>query len=291
MQLLNTLLSGLSSGVVYGLIALAVVFVWRSSRAVNFAQAGQAMISAFVALTVMTSTGNWLLAITAGAIVGVLVGAISYALVRRALRTQGVSGALISSLGLLAVFQSVAAMTWGGDIRYFAAPVSTDGLKIGGSTLLFSSYDALVLVVSLALVAGLSLFMQRTRIGLSMRAAAFHEEVARISGVRVGRMLLLGWAIAGGIGGIAGVLIAPLSYLSPNSFDIMIVFAFTAAVVGGLDSPVGAMVGGVTTGLLLAIVTTYSQAADAPIAALVVLVLTLLLRPSGLFGTRSVRSV
>ena len=110
-------------------------------------------------------------------------------------------------------------------------------------------------------------------------------------GVRVGRMLLLGWAIAGGIGGIAGVLIAPLSYLSPNSFDIMIVFAFTAAVVGGLDSPVGAMVGGVTTGLLLAIVTTYSQAADAPIAALVVLVLTLLLRPSGLFGTRSVRSV
>lgn len=291
MQILNTLLSGLSSGVVYGLIALAVVFVWRSSRAVNFAQAGQAMLSAFVALTVMTATGNWLLGIAAGAFAGVVVGAISYALVRRALRTQGVSGALISSLGLLAVFQAVAAMVWGGDIRYFQAPVSTDGFRVGDSTLLFSTYDALVLVVSLALVLGLSVFMQRTRVGLSMRAAAFHEEVARISGVRVGRMLLLGWAIAGGIGGIAGVLIAPLSFLSPNSFDIMIVFAFTAAVVGGLDSPVGAMVGGITTGLLLAVVTTYSQAADAPIAALVVLVLTLLLRPSGLFGTRSVRSV
>lgn len=291
MQIVNTLLSGLSSGVVYGLIALAVVFVWRSSRAVNFAQAGQAMISAFVALSVMTSTGNWLLGIAAGALAGLVVGAASYALVRRALRTQGVSGALISSLGLLAVFQSMAAMIWGGDIRYFAAPVSTDGLRIGDATLLFSPYDGLVLLISMTLVAALSWFMQRTRIGLSMRAAAFHEEVARISGVRVGRMLLLGWAIAGVIGGIAGVLIAPMSFLSPNSFDIVIVFAFTAAVVGGLDSPVGAMVGGITTGVLLAIVTTYSEAADAPIAALIVLVLTLLLRPSGLFGTRAVRSV
>ena len=291
MQFLNTLLSGLSSGVVYGLIALAVVFVWRSSRAVNFAQAGQAMVSAFVAWSVMTSTGNWLLGILAGAALGVVVGAISYALVRRALRMQGVSGALISSLGLLAVYQSLAAMIWGGDIRYFEAPVSTDGLQVAGSTLIFSRYDLLVLGVSLLLVAALSWFMQRTRVGLSMRAAAFHDEVARISGVRVGRMLLLGWAIAGGIGAIAGVLIAPFSFLSPNSFDIMIVFAFTAAVVGGLDSPVGAMVGGVATGLLLAVVTTYGQAADAPIAALVVLVLTLLLKPSGLFGTRSVRSV
>lgn len=291
MQILNTLLSGLSSGVVYGLIALAVVFVWRSSRAVNFAQAGQAMISAFVALSVMTTTGNWLLAIVAASLAGVAIGAISYGLVRRALRTQGVSGALISSLGLLAIFQSMAAMIWGGDIRYFEAPVSTDGLHVGGSTLLFSKYDALVLIVSLLLVTALSWFMQRTRVGLSMRAAAFHEEVARISGVRVGRMLLLGWAIAGGISGIAGVLIAPLSFLSPNSFDIMIVFAFTAAVVGGLDSPVGAMVGGITTGLLLAVVTTYSQAADAPIAALVVLVVTLLFKPSGLFGTRANRSV
>lgn len=291
MQFLNTLLSGLSSGIVYGLIALAVVFVWRSSRAVNFAQAGQAMVSAFVALTVMNSTGNWILGFLGGATVGVVVGALAYVLVRRALRTQGASGALIASLGLLAICQSVAAMLWGGDIRYFAAPVSTDGLRVGGSTLLFSRYDLLVLVVSVILVSALTWFMQRTRVGLAMRAAAFHEEVARISGVRVGRMLLLGWAIAGGIGGVAGVLIAPLSFLSPNSFDIIIVFAFTAAVVGGLDSPVGAMLGGITTGLLLAVVTTYTEAADAPIAALIVLVLTLLVRPSGIFGTRAARRV
>mgnify|MGYP006277125643 CR=1 FL=1 len=291
MGFINTLLSGLSSGFAYGLIALAVVFVWRSSRAVNFAQAGQAMISAFVALSTIARTGNWALGLFAGVFAGVVIGGVSYLLVRRALRTQGVSGALIASLGLLAVFQSAAAMIWGGDIRYFEAPVSMDGLRIGDSTLLFSRYDGLVLGIGLLLVGGLSWFMQRTRVGLAIRAAAFHEEVARISGVNVSRMLLLGWALAGGLGGAAGVLIAPLAYLSPNSFDIVIVFAFTAAVVGGLDSPVGAMLGGISTGLLLSVVTTYSEAADAPIAALVVLVLTLLFRPSGIFGGRSVRRV
>lgn len=291
MQFINTLLSGLSSGIVYGLIALAVVFVWRSSRAVNFAQAGQAMVSAFVALSVGEATGNWLLGFIAATVAGVLVGAFSYVVVQRALHSEGESGALIASLGLLAVLQAFAAMVWGGDIRSFPAPVSTDGFTVGDTTLLLSRYDVLVMAIASALVIALTVFMQRTRVGLAMRAAAFNGEVARISGIRVGRMLLLGWAIAGGIGAVGGVLIAPMAYLSPNSFDIVIVFAFTAAVVGGLDSPVGAMVGGISTGLLLAVVTTYSQAADAPIAALGVLVLTLIVQPAGLLGSRSTRRV
>jgi branched-chain amino acid transport system permease protein len=291
MQLINTLLSGLSSGIVYGLIALAVVFVWRSSRAVNFAQAGQAMVSAFIALSISTSTGNWPLAIVVATAAGFGIGALAYLVVQGALRSEGESGALIASLGLLAVLQAAAAMIWGGDIRSFPAPVSTDGLRIGDTTLLLSKYDLLVLVIAGTLAVGLTLFMQRTRLGLAMRAAAFNGEVARISGVRTGRMLLLGWAVAGAIGGLGGVLIAPLSFLSPNSFDIVIVFAFTAAVVGGLDSPAGAMFGGITTGLLLAVVTNYSDAANAPIAALVVLVITLIVQPAGLFGSRTVRRV
>ena len=291
MQLINTLLSGLSSGIVYGLIALAVVFVWRSSRAVNFAQAGQAMVSAFIALSISTSTGNWPLALVVATAAGFGIGAVAYLVVQGALRSEGESGALIASLGLLAVLQAAAAMIWGGDIRSFPAPVSTDGLRIGDTTLLLSKYDILVLVIAGTLAVGLTLFMQRTRLGLAMRAAAFNGEVARISGVRTGRMLLLGWAVAGGIGGLGGVLIAPLSFLSPNSFDIVIVFAFTAAVVGGLDSPAGAMFGGITTGLLLAVVTNYSDAANAPIAALVVLVITLIVQPAGLFGSRTVRRV
>jgi branched-chain amino acid transport system permease protein len=291
MQLINTLLSGLSSGIVYGLIALAVVFVWRSSRAVNFAQAGQAMVSAFIALSVFTATGNWVLALLVATAAGFVIGALAYVVVQGALRSEGESGALIASLGLLAVLQSAAAMVWGGEIRAFTAPVSTDGIRIGDTALLLSRYDLLVLAIAAALALVLTFFMQRTRLGLAMRAAAFNGEVARISGVRTGRMLLLGWAIAGAIGAIGGVLIAPLFFLSPNSFDIVIVFAFTAAVLGGLDSPVGAMLGGVSTGLLLAVVTNYSDAANAPIVALVVLVLTLIVQPAGLFGSRTVRRV
>ena len=291
MQFINTLLSGITSGFIYGLIVLAVVFVWRSSRAVNFAQAGQAMLSAFVAFSVTNATGNWLLGLLAGAALGVVLGLISFALILRMLRAQGASGALISSLGLLAIFQAVAGMIWGGEIRFFAPPVSADGFRVGDATLLFSRYDLLVLLVGTLLVIGLTVFMQRTRIGLAMRAAAFNEDVARISGVKVQVMLYLGWAIAGTIGAIGGVLIAPLSYLSPSSFDIIIVFAFTAAVVGGLDSPVGAMLGGITTGVLLAFVSTYSKAGDAPLAALLLMVVTLLINPNGVFGTRSVRRV
>ncbi len=290
-QFINTLLSGLSSGIVYGLIALAVVFVWRSSRAVNFAQAGQAMVSAFIALSVSSATGSWLLGFVVATIAGIAIGALAYLLVQRALKRETESGALIASLGLLAVLQSGAAMVWGGDIRSFPAPVSTDGIKIGDTVFLLSRYDLLVIAVAGLLALALTWFMQRTRLGLAMRAAAFSPEVARISGVRVTRMLMLGWALAGGIGAVGGVLIAPLSFLSPDSFDIVIVFAFTAAVVGGLDSPLGAMVGGIATGLLLAVVTMYSQAADAPIAALVVLVITLLVQPAGLFGSRKVRRV
>ena len=292
MQFINTLLSGLSSGVVYALIALAVVFVWRSSRAVNFAQAGQAMVSAFIGYSVVSSGGNWFVALAAAIAGGFVIGAIAYLLIETALKTQGTGGALIASLGLLVVLQSAVALIWSTDTRTFPAPTSTNGLKVGQTVLLFSSYDLLVLVVSAVLVGALTIFMQRTRVGLAMRAAAFNEEVARISGVRVRRMLVLGWAIAGAVGAVGGVLVAPLlTFLSPNSFDIVIVFAFTAAVIGGLDSPIGALVGGVSTGLLLALVTTYSDAADAPIAAVIVLIVMLIIQPSGLFGSRTVRRV
>jgi branched-chain amino acid transport system permease protein len=145
--------------------------------------------------------------------------------------------------------------------------------------------------VTLALVVGLSLVFTRTNLGLSMRATAFNPEVARLSGVRVSRTLTIGWAIAGIVGAVAGVLVAPISTLSPNSFDILLVFAFTAAVIGGLDSLVGAVALGVGTGLVISLVTGYSDSSNAPVVALVLLALNLLLKPDGVFGHTSSRSV
>jgi branched-chain amino acid transport system permease protein len=291
MRLLNTLLSGISTGLVYALIALAIVLVWRSSRAINFAQAGQATLTTYIALTVQRSTGNWVLAMTVAIVAGFLIGAAVYLLVSRALRTQGTSGALIATLGVLVIVESITGLVWGEGIQNFAAPVSTTGFTFGETTIFFSRYDMLVISVGALLVIGLSLLFQRTRLGLSMRAAAFNAEVARLSGVRVNRMLLMGWALAGSIGAVAGVLIAPLQFLSPVSFAVVLIFAFTAAVIGGLDSPLGAILGGLSTGVLLALITGYTDSSNAPLAALVVLTITLLLHPSGLFGTATMRRV
>ena len=124
-----------------------------------------------------------------------------------------------------------------------------------------------------------------------MRAAAFNPEVARLSGVRVSRVLTFGWALAGSVGAVAGVLVAPVSTISPNSFDILLVFAFTAAVIGGLDSLIGAISIGVFTGLVISLVSGYSDSGNAPIVALLLLALNLILKPEGIFSHHKARSV
>lgn len=291
MQFINGLLSGVSSGLIYGLIALAIVLVWRSSRAVNFAQAGQAMFSTFVALSIYEKTGNYAIALVVALVAGAIIGGITYLIIARTLRTQGSSAALIASLGALVLFESGAGMIWGADLRIFQAPLSMDGIAVGNTILSFSPYDVFVVVSAGLLVLLTSLLFNKTRIGLAMRAASLNAEVAQISGVQVQRMLFLGWIIAGVLGGMAGVLIGPLLFLTPSAFAIVLIFAFTAAVVGGLDSPPGAILGGLSTGVVLSLVTAYSDASNAPLVALGVLALTLLIHPQGLLGGRVGRQV
>lgn len=291
MQFINTLLSGISTGLVYALIALAIVLVWRSSRAINFAQAGQATLTTYIALTVQEATGNWLAALFIAMVAGFALGALIFLLIARTLRTQGTSGALIATLGVLVIVESITGLIWGEEFTAFPAPVSTTGFAFGDTTIFFGRYDLLVVVTVAILVVLLALLFNRTRVGLAMRAAALNPEVASLSGVQVRRMLLLGWAMAGTIGAVAGVLIAPLTFLAPTSFAIILIFAFTGAVVGGLDSPAGAIVGGLSTGVILALVNTYTDSSNGPLAALLVLILTLVLHPSGLLGGKAARSV
>lgn len=291
MQFLNIVLSGVSTGLIYALIALAIVLVWRSSRAINFAQAGQATLTTYIALSVQQSTGNWLVSLLVAMVAGFVLGAIIFILIARTLKTQGTSGALIATLGVLVMVESVIGLIWGEEFTVFEPPVSMSGFTIGSTTILFSLYDLLVIVVAGGLVAILAVLFNRTRVGLSMRAAALNAEVASLSGVHVRRMLLLGWAMAGVIGAVAGVLIAPLTFLTPTGFALILIFAFTAAVVGGLDSPAGAIFGGLSTGVILAVVNNYTNSSNGPLVALLVLILTLVLHPSGLLGGKAARSV
>ncbi|MFM8515003.1 MAG: branched-chain amino acid ABC transporter permease [Actinomycetota bacterium] len=284
-------LGGIANGAVIALMALALVLVWRSTRVVNFAQVGQAMFTSFIALTAVNITGSWLIGLIVGIIAGGILGFIVHVLVMRPVRRADASGAIIATFGVLIALQSLAAMIWTAEPRAYPTPIEYAGLTIFGRVVPLTGYDVFVFIVMIVLVLFLTILLTKTKLGLSMRASAFNPEVARLSGVRVSRMLAIGWIIAGMVGAVAGVLIAPISSLSPNTFDIFLVFAFTAAVIGGLDSLVGAVAFGIGTGLILSLVTGYSDASNAPIVALILLALNLWFKPDGAFSHHKARSV
>jgi branched-chain amino acid transport system permease protein len=288
---IDYVLGGIGPGAVVALLALALVLTWRSTRIVNFAQVGQAMFTTFIALSLQRLTGQWAISLIGAMIAGAILGLAVQYLVLRPVKRADTSGAIIATFGVLIVLQALAAMIWGGDPQSFPTPVSNAGIEFAGRIWPISPYDLLILAVASLLVVVLTLMFTRTSWGLAMRASAFNPEVARLSGVRVSRMLALGWALAGVVGAVAGVLIAPSATLSPNSYDILLVFAFTAAVIGGLDSLVGAVAFGVLTGIILALVTGYSDSSTAPVVVLVLLAANLWLKPEGFFGRGKARVV
>jgi branched-chain amino acid transport system permease protein len=290
-QFIDYVLGGIGGGAIIALMALALVLTWRATRVVNFAQVGQAMFTTFIALSIQTLTGSWFVALVGAILAGAVLGVIVQYLVLRPVRRMDTSGAIIATFGVLIALQAAAGMIWGGDSQAYPQPFSNTAITLFGREWPLSVYDLVVIGFATVMVISLTLLFTRTNLGLAMRATAFNPEVARLSGVRVSRTLTIGWALAGIVGAVAGVLIAPSSTLSPNSFDILLVFAFTAAVIGGLDSLVGAVALGIGTGLILSVVSGYSDSSNAPVVALVLLALNLALKPEGIFGHNSARAV
>jgi len=290
-QFIDYVLGGIGSGAIIALMALALVLTWRATRVVNFAQVGQAMFTTFIALSLQTLTGSWILALVGAIVAGAILGVIVQYLVLRPVKRMDTSGAIIATFGVLIALQAAAGMIWGGDSQAYPQPFGNTALTLFGREWPLSAYDLVVIGFAAIMVVGLTLLFTRTSLGLAMRATAFNPEVARLSGVRVSRTLTIGWALAGVVGAVAGVLVAPTSTLSPNSFDILLVFAFTAAVIGGLDSLIGAVALGIGTGLVLSVVSGYSDSSNAPVIALVLLSINLALKPDGLFGHNKARVV
>src|ERR1019366_637992 len=199
--------------------------------------------------------------------------------------------AVIVALGLLVLLEAIAGMIWGNTPRSFPPAFSIKGYDIGGTRVLFAPNDTFTVLVVIGVALALAALFQRTTIGLKMRAAAFRPEVARMLGVRVGRMLTLGWALAALVGSLAGVLVAPSVFVGPNQFDPILIFGFTAAVLGGLDSPVGAAVSGIVLGVALSYVSGYEGSSLVTLAALVILIAVLMVRPGGLFSSTRRRRV
>lgn len=277
---------GLGRGAVYAAFALALVLIWRSTRIVNFAQGAMAVAAAYAGCT-LTGSFWWGLAIAL--VTGLLLGAAVERLVMRLVDRSSPLNGVVVALGLVLIIQGGLGMAYGNEFRPVAAPFSREAFTAGGVALL-SRYDLFVLGSVLAVVVLLVLLFTRTAVGLRMRAAAFAPDVSRLLGVNVGRMLTLGWALAAAFGSLAAMLVLPTELgLHPAAMDVVFVSAFTAAVVGGLDSPLGAVLGGLAVGLILSYVSGYLGATAAPIAVLLLLVTVLLLRPGGVLARKGVR--
>ena len=290
-EFISFTLNGISFGMVYAALGLSLVLIWRATRILNYAQGGMAMISTFIALSVIHATGSYWLGFAAGLAAGLVLGAVVERVVIRPVENKPPLNAVIVTIGLLIFLEGLAGSIYGGQFRSFPAAFSVTGIRVGSSPIALSHNDLFVTAAVLAAALLLAVLFRYTPVGLRMRAAAFQPDIARLLGVRVGRVLTLGWALAGLIGALAGVLVSPSIFLYPNSMDSIFVYGFTAAVLGGLDSPFGAIVGGVALGILLSYVGGYLGSDLETIFALLLLVAVLMVRPSGLFSVTSTRQV
>jgi len=258
----------------------------------NFAQGEMATFTTFIAWSLLTHLNlpYWLVfpvTILVAFIGGVLVERVIIRPVERA----PVLTLVLITLGLFAIFNGLSGLVWGYVVRPFPSPFPTTPVFIGGVGI---SYQDLGLIATSAVVLVLIwLFFSRTRIGLMMRSSALYPETSRLLGVRVGWMLALGWGLAAAVGAVSGMMVAPITVLDPNMMQSVLLYAFTAAVLGGIDSPSGAVAGGVAVGVLLALVGTYVPNAEdlRLVFGFLVIIVVLVLRPRGLFGRAHVERV
>ncbi|HKN95119.1 MAG TPA: branched-chain amino acid ABC transporter permease [Thermoleophilaceae bacterium] len=290
-RFIDLTLNGISNGAIYAAVALAFVLIWRATRVVNFAAGGMLMITTFIASSVISSTGSYWLGFFVALATGFVLGSVVERVLIRRVEGGPPLNAVIVTIGLLILCQAVAGMIWSATPRSFPPAFSIKGYHVGSHTYLFGPFDVFTVLAVIGAAIALFALFRLTDLGLKMRAAAFEPVVARLQGVRVGHMFTLGWGLASLAGSLAGVLIGPQVFVGPNTFDPVAVFGFTAAVLGGLDSPVGALVGGLLLGLSLSYVSGYAGASLVTLAALAILVAILMVRPSGLFSSARARRI
>jgi branched-chain amino acid transport system permease protein len=289
-EFLNFTLEGISAGMIYAAIALSLVLVWRGTRVLNYAQGAMAMLTSYIALVVYDNTGNYWLGFLVALASGLALGALLERTIVRQVEGKPPLNAVIVTIGLLILIEGLAGVIFGVSNRAFPFAYSVVGLSLRHTHLGISRNDLLTAVAVLIAAGLLAVMFRFTSIGLRLRATAFNTSVARLLGVRVGRMLTLGWALAGLLGALAGLLVVP-PMINPNIMDAPFVLGFTAAVIGGLESPGGAVAGGLILGVGLSYTDGYLSPNLESLFGLGALVLVLMLRPAGLFSSASARRV
>jgi branched-chain amino acid transport system permease protein len=280
--------SGLATGAIYASVALALVMIYRSTDLVNFAQGEMAMFSTYIAWTLVNAGLPFWAAFLITLIVSFIGGMVIERVIIRPVENAPVLAAVIVTIALLLIFNSLAGWIYTYTVQDFPSPFPDRPLFHS----LLTTRDLGVIAMTLIMLALLFVFFRFTSTGLAMRAAAQNPTSARLCGIHVGRMLAIGWGLAAAIGATAGIMVAPVLFLDPNMMGGVLLYAFAGALLGGITSPVGAVVGGLIVGVTENLVGTYLIASQLKLTvALALIILVLVFRPNGLFGTAIVRRV
>jgi branched-chain amino acid transport system permease protein len=293
-QFLQQVLGGLADGVIYASLALALVLIYRATHLLNFAQGEMGMFATFIAWSLVTHHGfsYWpAFFLTLGiAFVG---GVGIHRVVIRPLDRAPELTVVMATIALLVILNGLAAWIWSPEEKILISPFPNETWDVGGVKV--SQLSVGVIGVVLACVVVLWLFFRFTKLGLAMRAAAINPRASRLLGVRVTWMLALGWGLAAVLSAVSGMMAAAqLFVFNPSYMQVVLIYAFAAAVLGGLESPIGAFVGGLLLGVTINLLGRYVHAIGPELqlpVALVILLGVLLIRPAGLFGRVSVRRV
>ena len=289
-ELAQQVISGLAAGGIYASLALALVLIYNAMGLVNFAQGEMAMLATFLAYTLIGRGMSYWIALPITIAVAFLGGLLIQRVIIRPVERAPVLTLVIVTLGLATLVNGLAGFLFGYIPRDFPSPFSVRTVDILGAA---ASYrDLGVIGVSAVVLVLIYVLLQRTTIGLAMRAAAHHPEASRLLGVRVSWMLALGWGLASAAGAVSGIMVAPILLLEPNMMQSVIIYAFAAAVLGGIESPLGAVIGGLIVGVTVNLAGAYvpGVGGDLQLAvAFLIIIAVLVVRPNGLLGRRAAR--
>lgn len=282
---------GLATGAVVSLIALSLVIIWQSTHVLNFAQGAMAMFATFVGMNLVFHGLNYWLCLLLSVLTGMALGGATERVLIRPLYGKPEINPIVVMIGFLGVIEAVIASIWTTNISMLPSPFSQIYYESNKHTILISPFIIYEVSLVAIVVAAMALLFRKTNLGLQMRAAALAPEVSKLLGVRVGRLLTLGWILSTGVGTLAAVVVSTGQVLAPTNMDGIFVSAFIAAAVGGLESPMGAIVAGLLIGLTEQFILDFWSTSVAPLSGVIVLLVGLSLRPQGLFTKHVSRRV
>ena len=274
-------------------MALSLVLIWRATHILNFAQGAMAMFAAYIGMEQLSHHVSYWWCLVIAILAGLALGGITERVLVRPLYGKPEINPIVVMGGFLATLEALAGAFWGSTTLAIPTPFNFVDWQLNGRTVALSPNDLYRIVATFVVAALIAILFRFTNLGLQLRASAVAPEVSRLLGVRVGRMLTLGWILASGVGAVAAVIQATsfVQGLSPPLMEAPFAIAFIAAAVGGLESPSGALLAGISFGIMQQFVTDYLNSNDVLLIALGALILVLTIRPHGLFSKSAVRRV